>query len=324
MTSNDLRRQITDSIIDAMLNKNLLPWRQPWAGGDVAGRHKNLSGRAYTGINPLLLELRARNQGFGSRTWGTYNQWASLGLQVQKRPADIAPGKWGANVVLYRPVKKAKTDPKSGEEVEDTFLVMRQFTVFSADQVDGPGVEKYRAKSMAESSLFAPEIDYAPAEELIRATGAVVLHTGTEAVYRRPWPEDTWPNHTSGDLIVLPLKESFDSIWAYYETAFHELAHHSEVRLGWDHRQHGYAMGELVAEMSASYLAAELGLPQTAQHRHAAYLKHWLNEMAGDPTYIFKASTQASKVVDYLLSFVRGRDAKEGQPELEGSFSIAG
>ena len=48
---------------------------------------------------------------------------------------------------------------------------------------------------------------------------------------------------------------------AYYETAFHELGHHSEVRLGWDHRKHGYDFGELVAEMTASLLSAELGVP---------------------------------------------------------------
>ncbi len=84
-----------------------------------------------------------------------------MGLQVQKRPDNIAPGKWGANVVLYRPVKKTKLDTKSGEEVEDKFLVMRQFTVFSADQVDGPGVDKYRAKPVnqmvcCQAVIFCP------------------------------------------------------------------------------------------------------------------------------------------------------------------------
>lgn len=34
-------------------------------------------------------------------------------------------------------------------------------------------------------------------------------------------------------------------------------------------------------------------------------LKSWLAEMKNDPSYIFKASTQASKVTDYLLSFVQ-------------------
>ena len=36
---------------------------------------------------------------------------------------------------------------------------------------------------------------------------------------------------------------------------------------------------------------------------HAAYLQSWLQAMQNDPKYIFNASAQASKAVDYLLSF---------------------
>ena len=35
---------------------------------------------------------------------------------------------------------------------------------------------------------------------------------------------------------------------------------------------------------------------------HVSYLKSWLDAMKGDPSFIFKASTQASKVCDYLLA----------------------
>ena len=65
-------------------------------------------------------------------------------------------------------------------------------------------------------------------------------------------------------------------------------------------------MGELIAEMSACLMMAELGLPTTANlQNHAAYLKHWLDGMAGDAKFIFKAASQASKAVDYLLTFSR-------------------
>ena len=312
MASNsDLRQQITATIIDAIENKNLLPWRRPWAGGKDSGRHRNVQGRAYSGINPLLLEVHADKHGLNSRTWGTYNQWSSLGLQVKKHPDNIKPGSWGATVALYRPVKKAKIDKTTGKEVEDSFLVMRQFTVFNADQVPGPGVEKYQHQQPA-TPTSGFDADYGPAEELIRATGAVIHHTGEKAYYRRPTPEGSWPNHTEGDLIVLPPKEKFVSSGAYYETAFHELGHYSEVRLGWDHRKHGYSHGELVAEISASLLSAELGVPQGEPlENHAAYLKHWLEGMKGDSSFIIKASSQASKVTDYLLSFVRDENTEE-------------
>ena len=77
----------------------------------------------------------------------------------------------------------------------------------------------------------------------------------------------------------------------------------SEPRLSWDSQQHGCAMGELVAEIAASFLSTELGVPQSLDN-HAAHLNSWLREMRNDPAFIFRASTQASKVTDYLLSFV--------------------
>ncbi len=63
-------------------------------------------------------------------------------------------------------------------------------------------------------------------------------------------------------------------------------------------------MGELAAEIAASFLAAELGVPQgESLENHVAYLQSWMTEMKDDPSYIFKASTQASKVTDFLLAF---------------------
>jgi len=49
---------------------------------------------------------------------------------------------------------------------------------------------------------------------------------------------------------------------------------------------------------------------------HAAYLKSWLEGMHGDPNYIFKASRQASKVCDFLLSFVRQAETEPVKNEL--------
>jgi antirestriction protein ArdC len=312
-SNSELRQQITATIIDAIEKNKLLPWRRPWASGKASGRHRNVQGRAYSGINPLLLEIHAEKHGLTSRTWGTYNQWASLGLQVKQRPGHVKPGQWGCTVVLYRPVKKTKIDKDTGKETDDRFLVARQFSVFNAGQVFGPNVEKFQHRQMTPTTGF--DADFGPAEELLKATKAVVIHTGDKAFYRRPTPEGSWPNHTEGDWIILPPKEKFVSAGAYYETAFHELAHHSEVRLGWDHRKHGYDYGELVAEMSASYLSAELGVPLGEPlENHAAYLKHWLSGMKTDPSFLIHASSQASKVTDYLLSFVSaGEEATEDE-----------
>lgn len=296
--SQNLRKQITENIIKTIESNRLLPWRQPWSGSPNSGRPKNAqTGAAYRGINPILLDLHAQNLGFTSRYWATYRQWESLGCQVERRPANVPRGQWGCSVVFFKSIKKPVVAQDTGVEENEEFLLMRSYTVFNADQVTG--ADPWRVQ---EEPLEV--VNYQPADDLIAATGATIYHKGDRAFYRRPTPEGSWPNHNDGDFIVLPRKNLFENAGAYYETAFHELAHFSEVRLGWDHNQHGYSMGELVAEIAACYISREIGLPvgETIGN-HASYLKSWLEGMKADTSFIFRASTQASKVTDYLLSY---------------------
>jgi antirestriction protein ArdC len=304
-SQKQIRQDITAKIIEA-LEKGVKPWRRPWSISKNAGRPKSLTGHCYTGINPLLLELHNLRFGLRSRWWGTFRAWSNLECTVKKRPADVEPGHWGASVVLWKPFSKVVV--KDGEEEEAQFYMMKYFCVFNADQVEGKVAEKFQVHDEPVTGNVLP--DYAPAEELIAATGADIRFGGDRAYYCRPIPEGTWPNHTNGDFVCLPPKHRFDPLGAYYETAIHELAHWSEVRTGWQHHQEGYAMGELAAEIAASFLSTELNVPQgEALENHAAYLQSWLSEMKNDPGYIFKASTQASKAADYLLAFVRKEEA---------------
>ena len=65
-------------------------------------------------------------------------------------------------------------------------------------------------------------------------------------------------------------------------------------------------MGELIAEISACYLAAELGIPNSQRiDKSAAYLKSWLDCLKGDSRAIFRACSQASKSCALLLDCVR-------------------
>ena len=295
MSSNAaIRRQLTDQIVKA-IEQGVKPWRRPWRKSPNAGRPINLVSRErYKGINPLLLELHRMEHGLSSKWYGTYQQWERLHCQVRRRPDHVEPGNWGAKIVFYRPITKTVTDEASGDEKVDRFFVMRTYTVFSADQVEG--ADAFRVKEVEGT----PVPDFEPAEDLIAATAADIRYGGEQAFYSR-----------QGDYIQVPQRHRFDSSGGYYETVLHELGHWSEVRLDWDYQKHGYAMNELVAEISASFLSTELGVPQgESLENHASYLKSWLEGMKGDSSFIFKASTQASKVADYLLGFVGQTAAK--------------
>ncbi|KKL62873.1 hypothetical protein LCGC14_2180770 [marine sediment metagenome] len=302
-SQKQIRQQITDRIV-AALEKNLLPWRRPWRSSPNAGRPASVvSKKAYRGINPILLELHSLRFDFQSRWWATYKQWHDLGCVVKKRPDDVEPGQWGASIVFYRQVSKTVTDD-NGQERDERFPLMRTFTVFNVEQVEGEFAEKYQVQDEPTTGETSP--DFEPADELIAATEAEIRHAGDRAFYKRPVPFNDWPEHRDGDYIVVPPKHRFDPVGSYYETILHELAHWSEIRTSWDHRERGYAMGELAAEIAASFMAAELRVPQGESiENHVAYLKSWLAAMKNDPSYIFKASTQASKVTDFLLAFTR-------------------
>jgi antirestriction protein ArdC len=308
----EIRRELTEKIIAALEN-GVLPWRKSWVSPKNTGRAANVvSRRAYTGINPLLLQIAAMEHGFQSRWWGTYRQWQQLGCQVMARPEGVPPGKWGCQIVFFKPVKKTVVDPISGEEDEEKLCVLRTYSVFNADQVTGPNAHLYQMpESQGEANIHP---DFAPADELIANSGADIRYGGDRACYAVPMPKEAWPHHSSGDYIVLPPVSTFLSEGAFYETAFHELAHWSEVRLGWTG---SYEMGELVAEMAACFVGAELGIPDgESLENHAAYLQHWVQAMRGNHNYIFKASSQASKVAGYLLAFAR-KSEEANQPEGE-------
>ena len=300
---NELRRQITDRLIAALEN-NVVPWRCPWSPDRNAGRPANLvSKRTYSGINPLLLQLHSMNHGFQSRWWGTFEQIKELGGMVRRRPENVPPGHWGCQVVFLKPVSKPTKDKVTGEDRQERFTVMRAYTVFNVDQADGEKLDRFRAGADGEPQASHP--DYEPCDRLIVALGVTIREGGNRACYHRPLPEGSWPHHTAGDLIEVPARHRFPDQANYWETVFHEVAHWAEVRVGWGHRQEGYAMGELVAEISACMTATELGIPQGEDvQNHAAYLKSWLGAMRDDPSFLFRACTQASKVTDYLVGHV--------------------
>ncbi len=304
-TQTGIRDEVTARIVEA-LEADLLPWRRPWrttVGGSQPARHSNVaSRRAYQGVNPLLLELHAMQHGLSSRWWGTFPMWKSLGCNIKKRPAGVEEGHWGCRVVFWKPLTRTVTDDLTGDEEEERRFVLRTFTLFCADQVEG--AEAFQVHEDKGQTDAQP--DFAPAEELILRTEADIRFGGDRAYYRRPTPENMFPNHVSGDFIILPHRATFNPPGAFYETVVHELAHWSEVRTGWDIRQQGYALGELAAEIASCYVSTELGIPQgETLGNHVAYLKDWLDALKGDRNFIFKAAKQASRVTDYLLGFVR-------------------
>lgn len=287
MNANDIRSTITKMIVDALESGNSLPWRRPWAADpNGLGLATSLStGKPYNGINQLLLQVLAMKRGYQSKWFGTFQQIKQAGASVQK-------GAKAVQVVLFRPVSRERTN-EMGEQVEDKFLVMRTFNVFNVEQTTG--LDQFRiGYSQPSHTIFER---FESMDRLVAAVGIDVRHGGNRAFYS-----------PGGDYIQMPHRHQFESSETYYQTLAHEMTHWSEKRIGFDRakEENAYALGELVAELGASFLLAELGLPASENIDNCTrYLDHWLKAMRGDTRFIFKAAATASKAVDFLLSHVR-------------------
>ena len=61
-------------------------------------------------------------------------------------------------------------------------------------------------------------------------------------------------------------------------------------------------MEELVAELGAAFLCADLRITDAPRPDHAQYLDYWLTVMKADKKAIFTAASKASEAVTFLAS----------------------
>lgn len=289
----DVHRTLTARIVEAIeagAGEFTMPWH---CAGPRTGRPANpLTGVGYRGVNVVVLWAEATLRGFSSGAWASYRQWARLGAQVRK-------GEHGATIIFYKrsPEREVETE---GED-RGAPLIARASRVFNADQVTG-----WKPDAPAGPGV----LDLAEVEAFVAGTWAKVRHGGAVACYR---PRE--------DVIEMPDRDRFmgsdshEATEGYYSVLLHELTHWSGAphrlarsfgdRFGDD----AYAFEELVAELGAAFLCADLGVTNTPRPDHAAYVGQWLRVMKGDRKAVFLAARLAHQAVQYLqdLAHKQGR-----------------
>src|SRR3546814_3895824 len=73
----------------------------------------------------------------------------------------------------------------------------------------------------------------------------------------------------------------------------------------------GYAREELVAEIGAAYLCADLGIAPEVRQDHAAYVASWLQVLKDDKRAVFQAAAHAQRALDYLHGLQPGDDGAD-------------
>jgi antirestriction protein ArdC len=185
--------------------------------------------------------------------------------------------------------------------VEREIPFMKGYTVFNVEQVDGLPAHYY---AQPENPLPLSE-RIAHADAFITGTGATIQHGGNSAFYA-----------PSRDVVQLPPFEAFKDKESYYGTALHELTHWTKTKNRLDRDfsakrfgDSGYAREELVAELGAAFLCAELGITPEVREDHAAYLGHWLTVLKEDKRAIFSAAAHAQRAADFLTGLQQAQES---------------
>ena len=283
----DIYQRITDRII-ADLEQGVRPWLKPWNAEHAAGRITRplrSNGIPYQGINVIMLWSEAFTRGFAAPIWMTFRQAKELGANVRK-------GEKGSLVVYANTITKTETDEATGEEREDTIPFMKGYTVFNVEQIDGLP-DHFHAPAAPRLDPVA-RIDHA--ERYFAVTGAEISHGGNRACYS-----------VTTDRVQMPPFETFRDAESYYATIAHEFTHWTRhpKRLDRDFGRkkwgdEGYAMEELVAELGAAFLSADLDLTPEPREDHAAYIGSWLEALKDDKRAIFSAAAHAQRAADFL------------------------
>jgi antirestriction protein ArdC len=289
----DVYARVTERIISD-LEKGVRTWLKPWNAGHTAGkitRPLRHNGIPYQGMNILLLWGEALEKGYSAPIWITFKQAQELGGHLRK-------GEHGSLVVYANKVTRTETDDK-GEEVERQIPFMKGYTVFNVEQIEGLPAHYY---GKPENPLpLAERLDHA--ERFIANTGITVQHGGNSAYYA-----------PVKDLVQMPPFEAFKDRESYYATILHELIHATSHKSRLDRSfnakrfgDNGYAREELVAELGAAFLSADLGITPEIREDHAAYLAHWLKALKEDSRAIFSAAAHAQRAADFLQA-LQGKD----------------
>jgi antirestriction protein ArdC len=300
---------VTDRIV-AMLEGGTKPWQRPWNSADGVrigspiARPLRSNGQPYRGANVLNLWAAGMLRGFSSRYWLTYKGAQEFGGQVRK----------GAKSELAFYVGRHTVEAQKEGDDDKVVAFMRSYCVFNADQIDGLPARFYAAAEPAAPIAPAPaHARNAEVDTFVDNLSVKLAHGGDRAYYM-----------PSADAVRMPHLEQFHDADSYYATLLHELTHWTGHATRCDRDfsaskrwgDSAYAAEELVAELGAAFLCADLGVSEGEPRAdHADYIASWIAVLKADNRAIFRAASAAEKAAAWIHAAQPGSVADEMEAE---------
>jgi len=255
------------------------------------------SGHRYAGPSALVLLMQKRDD----PRWGTSNQ-------ANRNHTAVVKGATGTLIQFLSNYEYQKMVDGEGQPVlkENGKQRTERIKLEEPKQVDAWLFNGEQMRNI-EKWVKEPNI-LSPAEraQVILDNSKAIIESGGEDMFY----------DTSSDTIVLPEMEQFANPEQYYAEALHQLAHwtSAEDRLNRPQDtsmdQAAHIREELRTNLASLFMSKELNLPYDLND-HVGYVQSWAVILKEDPAELFKAASDAQKIVDHILGFEQQIEEKQ-------------
>ena len=295
MKETKSREMIKEMFLDA-LKEDKIPFTNILHKYSNSKPHNHSTKKAYKGNNQLLLMMYLYKNQLKDTRFMTFNQIkADKNLSLEK-------GSKGIPIEFFsyydkqekKQISATEFNKLKKEDKERVSMITRTTSVFHAQNINGlePFIEK--------------EID----QETLDTVAYKTLHRYLEnedIELIKDHPLVSTPAYSSSkDCIYMPtIQEKYE----YLSILAHEIGHSTGHQKRLDRvisNKFGtkeYALEELNAECASAFLSCDLGLvPSKIQEtNHKSYVQSWISIIEDQPTALFGAIKEATKIANYVL-----------------------
>ena len=283
--------------------------QQPWFNTKGVGVPQNITGRAYNGVNFVMLFLLSEKQQYTLPVYMTFMQAKEHGLNILKGEKSF-PVIYRNSLIKDKNGKQISFDEynKLDKDERQTCKIipfMKTYNVFNVQQTNIQEVNPEIWKELKEQFKVAAIKD---------EQGMFCVPLIDAMLREQQWICPIYPQesnnayHLMGEdnHIVVPLKGQFKDGESFYSTLLHEMAH-STGEPAYLNREKGmifgdkqYAKEELVAELTSAAVGQSMGISTRIREENAMYLKNWLEALKEDPKFIYNILADVRKASELI------------------------
>lgn len=254
------------------------------------------SGHQYAGPSALILLMQKRDD----PRWATSNQ-------ANRNHTAVLKGATGTLINFMSSYEYQKVVDEKGEPVlkENGKQRTERMKLEEPKQVDAWLFNGEQMRQMPKWEKEPALLSLAErAQVILENSGATIEHGGDDMFY-----------DSRSDTIVLPDIEQFKDPEQYYAEAIHQLAHWTSAPdrlnrpIAGSTDQTVMIREELRTNLASFFLSKELNLPYEL-NEHVGYVNSWAQILKEEPGELFKAASDAQKIVDQVLGFEQKLEEK--------------